>query len=130
MIGLAWGLTTTTGDPVMNRSLLLLALTAGCAAPAPATLLAYAGPTGAGVTRPSPVLVVAPVPEEVLRDPQQRAELLIQFRRQIVYHLRRVPEPTYQQRTRPALGRQLRAAGLAEADVAWVLRDVDYSRGL
>jgi hypothetical protein len=114
---------------------------AACAHPAPvlssdsgSTMLAFAGPrSDTPGARPRPVatpVVVERVPQSTLRDMTRMVAVRDWMRRQIVNQARNIPEDRYQRLVRPQLERQLRAVGLAEKDIAYILEDVDYSRGL
>jgi hypothetical protein len=107
-------------------------LATGCAQSTPA-LLAYGGPgvLGSGPLT-NPAAEDAPpdsrLPDQVLRDPEERMNAMLQLRRQIVYKTRSIADPRYRAAIRPSIARQLRAAGLSSGDVDFLLAEVDYSR--
>ena len=114
---------------------------AACAHPTPvlssdsgSALIAFAGPTtDIPQTRPRaarPPVVVERVPEATLRDSAKLVALRDWMRQQIVSQARNIPEDRYQTVVRPQVRRQLRAIGLADRDVDYILQDVDYTRGL
>jgi hypothetical protein len=92
-------------------------------------LIAYGGPAARQLPPSAdPKPSGQRLPDEVLRDPQERMTAILQLRRQIVYKTRGIPEGTYQRAVRPGLARQLTAIGFRATDVQSILDDVDYSR--
>ena len=98
-------------------------------------LIAYGGPASHGraalttpPTTPPTTESVARLPDEVLRDPQQRMTAMLQLRRQIVFQTRGVADDRYRNVVRPSIARQLMAAGFEPSDAEHILSDVDYSR--
>jgi hypothetical protein len=91
--------------------------------------IAYSGPAAGQLPlSAAPKFSGQRLPDEVLRDPQERMTAMLQLRRQIVYKTRGIPEGTYQRAVRPGLARQLTAIGFRATDVQSILDDVDYSR--
>jgi hypothetical protein len=97
-------------------------------------LLAYgrAGSDVAGArpARANAVIRVDRVPEEIRRDPMKVVALRRWMMEQIAAQARDIPEERYQRLVRPGLRRAMREAGLSPDDVDYILRDVDYHRGL
>ena len=108
--------------------------TSGLSSESGSGLLALAGPTSDVPESASPTsipaVVVERVPEATLRDLSKMVAVREWMRRQIVNQARSIPEPRYQRLVRPQVKLQLQALGLADQDVDYILRDVDYSRGL
>ena len=103
--------------------------------------------TGGARTRPDPGLVAlgAPTtdipashveparptprfPEAVLRDPAERFRLIERVRTEVVGKTHGVPEARWRGALRPALRKQLTAAGLAASDVDFLLWEIDQAR--
>jgi hypothetical protein len=70
----------------------------------------------------------AMIPDEVLRDPAQRFALMERVRTEVVHKTQRVSDERWYNELRPALGRQLRDAGMAAADVKFLLLEIDQGR--
>jgi hypothetical protein len=108
--------------------------TPGLSSDSGSTLIAYAGATtdipGARPPAVRPAVVVERVPEATLRDLTKMVEVRDWMRRQIVNQTRNVPEERYQRLVRPQVKRQLRAIGLDDRDITYILQEVDYTRGL
>jgi hypothetical protein len=66
--------------------------------------------------------------EEALRDPAERFRLIERLRIEVVSKTRQLPETRWWGEVRPALHRQLSCAGLAPADVDFLLREVDQAK--
>jgi hypothetical protein len=129
-------LRTTLAIHTVNLALLAACshTTSGLSTESGPGLLALAGPTSditeSPAPAPIPAVVVERVPEATLRDLSKMVAVREWMRRQIVSQARSIPEPRYQGLVRPQVRRQLQALGLADQDVEYILRDVDYSRGL
>jgi hypothetical protein len=76
----------------------------------------------------APQRKISRYPEDVLRDPAQRFELMQRLRTEIVHKTRRAPDDRWYNELRPGLRHQLREAGLATTDVDFLLREVDQAR--
>jgi hypothetical protein len=66
--------------------------------------------------------------EAVLRDPAERFRLIERLRTEVVARTHGVPEARWRGALRPALRRQLTAAGLAPSDVEFLLWEIDQAR--
>jgi hypothetical protein len=69
------------------------------------------------------------IPDAILHDPAERFALMERLRTEIVAETRQVPEPRWSTEVRPVLRRQLAGAGLARADVDFLLTEIDAARG-
>jgi hypothetical protein len=67
-------------------------------------------------------------PEVVLRDPAERFRLIERLRTEVVARTGGLPETKWRGSVRPALLRQLTAAGLAPSDVEFLLWEIDEAR--
>jgi hypothetical protein len=76
------------------------------------------------------IVKVDPVRPGTLADPSRMMELRLSMERQISLQVKDVPEGRYRSLVRPRLESALLAAGLTEADVAYILHGVDYHRSL
>jgi hypothetical protein len=120
---------------IAASSLLFLAcgITSSQAPPDRPGLMAMAPrPSGTLAVSPasvSAVQVSACFAEEVLRDPAERFALVEQLRTEIVHRTRAISEARWRGEVRPDLRRQLARAGLAVADVDFLLWEIDQARG-
>jgi hypothetical protein len=89
--------------------------------------LAAVAPTGD--VAPAPTKQVRQLPPDVQQDPAARVMRLQQLRRPIVQKIKALPEARYQKEVRPSIGRQLKAMGFDDQDVAYFLTDLDRTRG-
>jgi hypothetical protein len=76
----------------------------------------------------APARPVARFPESVLRDPAERFRLIERLRTEVVGKTLGVPEARWRGALRPALRKQLTAAGLAASDVDFLLWEIDQAR--
>ena len=67
--------------------------------------------------------------ETTLRDPVERFQLIERLRVEVVSRTHGVPAARWQNQLRPALRRQLTAAGMAPADADFLLWEIDQSKG-
>jgi hypothetical protein len=98
-----------------------------------APLVAYARPSS-DVASSGPardlVVTVERMGQGTLHDPARMMDLRISIERQISAQVNGLSEERYRTRARPRLAESLRAAGLEQADVDYILRGVDYHRSL
>jgi hypothetical protein len=120
-----------------SLTFLVLGLTVlGCGGTRPETregaLVAYGRPSSDVPAARAPRLVVkvAPIPEEVLRDPAQMMDLRSSIERQLCVQVRDFSPERYQNVVRPHLAQALLAAGLTRPVVDEILSSVDYHRSL
>jgi hypothetical protein len=92
--------------------------------------LAMARPTSDTPTRDLHVAAGArqAISDDVLHDPAQRFALMERLRTEVVAETRKVPEPRWRDEMRPALRLQLERAGLARADVDFLLWEIDQAK--
>ena len=76
----------------------------------------------------APAPQLAPLAEQMRRDPNDRVVFMERMRRQILHKTRDVPQDRYARRVRPDLRRQLVALGFDDADADLILADVDRAR--
>jgi hypothetical protein len=126
----------------VRHSSMFLALTltfaAGCGAATSesreaAPLIAYARPssdvTSSGRAREL-VVKVEPIREGSLHDPAKMMDLRFSIERQVSAQVQGMTDERYRSVARPRVVEALRAAGLEQADVDYILRGVDYHRSL
>src|SRR5687768_17862379 len=127
---------TTTKKPFTAALIALPLFTlAACGTAAPQAAPAGSQLAMGPATTDSPARLFVPavhqqprIADEVLHDPAQRFALMERLRIQVVFQTRQVPEVRWRAEVRPALRRQLEKAGLARADVDFVLWEIDQAK--